>query len=162
MFQYDSALIVNMLYYIIDIFPKRKCMRTIVTKFGKFRYNWLPMVICTSGGFLKLKWTSSLEISSVLRFISVVYFYLERTNFLTIHGSISNKGSSFCKCLRFLKYGFAIFWIFCPPKNTSTLVRGSFHDNFPRFSGFVFFRKLARTKNQQGTDKASEHNRHTV
>ena len=35
-------------------------------------------------------------------------------------------------------------------------IRGAFHDNFPGFSGFGFRRKLARTKTQQGTDKASE------
>ena len=43
-----------------------------------------------------------------------------------------------------------------------TPIRGAFHDNFPGFSGFGFRRKLASTKTQQGTDKASEHNGHTV
>ena len=41
-------------------------------------------------------------------------------------------------------------------------VLGAFHDNFPGFSGFGFCRKLARTKNQQGTDKANGHNGRTV
>ena len=41
-------------------------------------------------------------------------------------------------------------------------IRGAFHDKFPGSSGFIFFRKLARTKNQQVTDKASEYNRRTV
>ena len=41
-------------------------------------------------------------------------------------------------------------------------IRGTFHNNFPGFLGFIFFRKLARTKTQQGTDKASGHNRPTV
>ena len=35
-------------------------------------------------------------------------------------------------------------------------IQGSFHNNFPGFSGFGFRRKLAHTKTQQGTDKASE------
>ena len=41
-------------------------------------------------------------------------------------------------------------------------LRGAFHDNLPRFSFFIFGRKLVRTKNQQGTDKASKHNRGKV
>ena len=41
-------------------------------------------------------------------------------------------------------------------------IRGAFHDQFPGFSGFGFCRKLARTKTQQGTHKASEHNGRTV
>ena len=41
-------------------------------------------------------------------------------------------------------------------------IRGSFHDNFPVFSGFGFCRKLVRTKNQQGTEKASKNNGRTV
>ena len=44
----------------------------------------------------------------------------------------------------------------------SICIRGTFHDNFPGFSGFKFCRKLAGTKPQQGTDKASKHNRFTV
>ena len=39
---------------------------------------------------------------------------------------------------------------------------GAFHDIFPRFSVFIFCRKLARMKNQQGTDKAREHEGQTV
>ena len=41
-------------------------------------------------------------------------------------------------------------------------IRGAFHDKFPRFLGFGFFRKLAHTKNQQGTYKTSKHNGRTV
>ena len=43
-----------------------------------------------------------------------------------------------------------------------TVIRGAFHDIFPGLLGFGFGRKLALTKTQQGTDKASEHNRCTV
>ena len=38
-------------------------------------------------------------------------------------------------------------------------IRGAFHNNFPGFSGFGLCRKLARTKTQQGTEKASKNNR---
>ena len=38
----------------------------------------------------------------------------------------------------------------------------SFHRNFPGFSGFIFRKKLTRTKTQQGTDKAIQHNGCTV
>ena len=41
-------------------------------------------------------------------------------------------------------------------------IQGAFHNHYPRFSVFVFFRKLARMKTQQGTDKASEHKGRTV
>ena len=41
-------------------------------------------------------------------------------------------------------------------------IQGEFRDNFPGLSDFGFCRKLARTKTQQGTDKASEHNGRTV
>ena len=41
-------------------------------------------------------------------------------------------------------------------------IGGEFHDNFPGFLGFEFCRKLAITKTQQGTDKASKHNRSTL
>ena len=41
-------------------------------------------------------------------------------------------------------------------------IQGAFKDKFLKFLGLVFFRKLARTKTQQGTDKASEHKGRTV
>ena len=42
--------------------------------------------------------------------------------------------------------------------HTHTHIRGAFQDNFPGFSGFGFFRKLALTKNQQGKYKARKQN----
>ena len=42
------------------------------------------------------------------------------------------------------------------------LVRGAFHKNFHGLPGFISCRKLAHTKNQQGTDKSNEHNGCTV
>ena len=38
-FQYDTALYTNMGYYTIRISPANQYMITIVTEFGKFRYN---------------------------------------------------------------------------------------------------------------------------
>ena len=43
-----------------------------------------------------------------------------------------------------------------------TIIQGTFYNNFPMLSGFVFCRKLARTKTQQGIDKVIKHNGHTV
>ena len=41
-------------------------------------------------------------------------------------------------------------------------LQGEFQNIFPGFSGFGFYRKLARTKTQQGTDKANENKRCAV
>ena len=41
-------------------------------------------------------------------------------------------------------------------------LRGAFHNNLLRFSGFVFHTKLVRTKTQRVIDKVSKHNGHTV
>ena len=40
-------------------------------------------------------------------------------------------------------------------------IRGTLHDNFRGFFGFLFFRKLAHMK-LYGTDKASKHNGRTI
>ena len=42
-FQYVNALDLNMGYYTIRLSPARQDMTTIVTEFGRFRYNCLPM-----------------------------------------------------------------------------------------------------------------------
>ena len=41
-------------------------------------------------------------------------------------------------------------------------IQNFIHGIFPGFSGFGFCSKLARTKNQRGIVKASEHNRNAV
>ena len=41
-FQYATALDINMEYYTIRIYHVSQDMTTIVTEFGKFRYNRLP------------------------------------------------------------------------------------------------------------------------
>ena len=47
-FQYMTELYPHMGYYTIRISPSRQDMMTIVTEFGKFRYNRLPMGMCAS------------------------------------------------------------------------------------------------------------------
>ena len=47
-FQYATALYLNMGYYTIRIYPASQDMTTIVTEFGKFRYNLFPMGMCAS------------------------------------------------------------------------------------------------------------------
>ena len=42
-------------YYTIRLFPASQDMTTIVTEFGKLRYNRLPMGICASGDILQAK-----------------------------------------------------------------------------------------------------------
>ena len=47
-FQYTTALDLNMGYYSIRLSPDSQDMTPFVTKFGKFRYNCLPMGMCAS------------------------------------------------------------------------------------------------------------------
>ena len=54
-FQYVTVLELNMGYYIIDILPKSCNLTTIVTEFGKFRYNRVPMGMCTSGNIFQAR-----------------------------------------------------------------------------------------------------------
>ena len=54
-FQYATALDINMGYYTIRIYPASQDMTTIVTEFGKFRYNRLPMGMCASGDIFQVK-----------------------------------------------------------------------------------------------------------
>ena len=48
-FQYVTALYLNMGYYTIIISPAIQDMTTIFTEFGEFIYNRLPMGMCTLG-----------------------------------------------------------------------------------------------------------------
>ena len=54
-FQYATALDLSMVYYTISIFPASQYMNTIVTEFGKFKYNCLPMGICAWGDIFQAK-----------------------------------------------------------------------------------------------------------
>ena len=44
--QYDTALDLNMWNCIIDLFPRSRNLKNIVTAFGKFRYNRVPVGLC--------------------------------------------------------------------------------------------------------------------
>ena len=54
-FQYKTALDINMGYYTIRLSPASQDMTTIVTEFGKFKYNRLPLDICASGDIFQAK-----------------------------------------------------------------------------------------------------------
>ena len=43
LFQYATALYINMGYYTIRLLPASQDMTKIVTEFGKFRYIFIPM-----------------------------------------------------------------------------------------------------------------------
>jgi hypothetical protein len=71
-FQYASALDLNMGYYTIRLTPGAKDMTmTIVTEFGKFRYNVLPMGMCCSGDIFQAK------VDELLGDIEVVKTYID-------------------------------------------------------------------------------------
>ena len=53
--QYVNALDINMGYYTIRLSPASQYMTTIVTEFGKFRYNRLPMGMCGLGDIFQAK-----------------------------------------------------------------------------------------------------------
>ena len=54
-FQYETTLYLNMGYYTIRLSPASQDMTAIVTEFGKFRYNLLPMGMCASGDIFQSK-----------------------------------------------------------------------------------------------------------
>ena len=51
--QYAIALDLNMGYYTIRLYPDTQYMTMIITEFGKFRYNRLPMGMCALGGIFQ-------------------------------------------------------------------------------------------------------------
>ena len=75
-----------------------------------------------------------------------IYFTNVQTNNITVHMCVIPYVNLFTFC-------FVSFW------HNICHIQGAFDNNFPGFSSFGFRRKLARTKTQKGTDKASEHNR---
>ena len=54
-FHYVASLDLNMGYYTIRLSPTSQDMTTIVTEFGKFRYNRLPIGMCASGDIIQDK-----------------------------------------------------------------------------------------------------------
>jgi hypothetical protein len=79
-FQYATALDLNMGYYTIQLSTKSKDLTTIVTEFGKFRYNVLPMGLCISGDIFQAK------VNELLGDIEGLYAYIDDT-LLTTKGS---------------------------------------------------------------------------
>ena len=59
-FQFASALDLNMGYYTIQVHPESKDYLTIVTEFGKFRYNTIPMGLANSCDIFQAKVTELL------------------------------------------------------------------------------------------------------
>ena len=54
-FHYDIALDINIVYYTIRISPAIQDMEKISTEGGKFRYNFILMVMCASGYIFQVK-----------------------------------------------------------------------------------------------------------
>ena len=54
-FQYATAIYFKIGYYAIRISLATPDMKTIVTEFGKFGYNRLPMGMCASGDIFQAK-----------------------------------------------------------------------------------------------------------
>jgi Reverse transcriptase (RNA-dependent DNA polymerase). len=54
-FQFASALDLNMGYYTIRLMPGAKDLTTIITEFGKLRYDVLSMGMCCSGDVFQAK-----------------------------------------------------------------------------------------------------------
>ena len=64
-----------MVYYNISLSPASQYMTTIVTEFGKFKYNCLPMVICASGDIFQAKVDNLLgDIKGVNIYINDIIF----------------------------------------------------------------------------------------
>ena len=70
-FQYSTTLDINMGYYTITILPASQEMTTIVTEFGKFRYNRIPMGMFDSDGIFQDK------VDNLLGDIDVVKKYID-------------------------------------------------------------------------------------
>ena len=66
-----TELDLNMGYYTIILYPGSQGMRTIVTEFGKFRYNKLPMGMCTS------RYISQVRVGELLDNIEGVENYID-------------------------------------------------------------------------------------
>ena len=70
-FQYATALDINMGYYTIKLPPTSQGIKTIVTEFGKLKFNRLPMGMCTSGDIFQSK------VDKLLRDITGVKTYID-------------------------------------------------------------------------------------
>ena len=70
-FQYAMTLYLNIGYYTIYISPEIHYLTTIVTEFGKSRYNRIPMVLYASDGIFQAKVDNILgDINGVKKYIN--------------------------------------------------------------------------------------------
>ena len=77
-FQYATALDLNIVYYTRRLSPSIKDMATIATKFEEFRYNCLPMYMCTSGYIFQAKVNELLgDIEGVKTYIGDILFLIK-------------------------------------------------------------------------------------
>ena len=65
-----------MVYYTIDLTPESRDFTTIVTKFGKFRYNRVPMGLCASSEIFQAKAEYLLGDIEGVRRIPMIYWNL--------------------------------------------------------------------------------------
>ena len=74
-FQYAPILDLNMGYYTMRLFTASKDMKLIVTGFGKFRYNSIPMGMCASGDIFQAKIEKLLSYIEGVRTYSTKKYY---------------------------------------------------------------------------------------
>ena len=74
-FQYATVLYLNTEYYTIRLSPTSQDMTTIVTEFGKFKYNRLPMGMCALGDILQAIVDELLGDIEGVKIISIIHLY---------------------------------------------------------------------------------------
>ena len=73
---YATALYLNMGYYNIRFPPASQGITTIVTEFGRFRYNRLPIGMCASGDIFQAKVDELLgDIEGVKKYINDILIF---------------------------------------------------------------------------------------
>ena len=83
-FQYETALYLNMGYYIIRLLPASQDRTAIVTEFGKFKYNRLPMGMCASVNILQAKVNELLSNTEGIK-TYIDYIPISRKDWFTKH-----------------------------------------------------------------------------
>ena len=97
-FQYATSLDLNMEYYTIRLSPASQDMTTIVTEFVKFRYNRLPMGMCSLGDIFQDKVNKLLgDVEAVKTYIDDILvlskesFYKHTEKLRIIYGKLNAK-----------------------------------------------------------------------
>ena len=79
-FQYLTIFDFNAVYYTIRLFPASQYMTTIVTEFGKSRYNSLHMGMCASGDIFQAKVDKIIsDIEGFRTYIDDISFLIKET-----------------------------------------------------------------------------------